>query len=385
MARTCRYSSQQRWGLIENLKERRGETFVSICARHRVRRSTGYRWWRRYLSKGEIHEQSRRPKSFGNSHADRVRSEVLRLATRYRVGAGMLQWYLRREHRTWRLPSERSIHRWLVEAGKVKRQRWKAPAGPVIAPSHNAQASRCNQIWGIDFKGSFRTGDGTLVHALTITDVYSRYVLAVQTVRALSVREVRKRMQAVFKRYGLPNRIRVDHGAPFFGPGARGWTQLSVWWVRLGIEVVYIKLNGNASHEQMHRMLKDRTAKPPARTICGQRARFASWRRFYNEGRPHSGADKNPPALRYACSPRAYPARLPPLMYPPQYYTTRVNKYGCIYWRNRKRSIGAGFAGQLIGLEPVGPKQNVYLGKHLLGTLRPAEPWLRPARTRRGG
>jgi hypothetical protein len=247
------------------------------------------------------------------------------------------------------------------------------------------QPQRSNEIWGLDFKGSFRTGDRTLVHALTITDVYSRYVLAVDTVRALSAKEVRRRMQAVFKRYGMPARLRVDHGSPFYGPGARGWTQLSVWWVRLGIEVEYIGLNGNASHEQMHRMLKEKTARPPAQTIRGQRARFAWWRTYYNEGRPHGGAGKNPPILRYERSHRSYPTRLPPLTYPQAWYATTVNKYGYIYWQHQKRNIGLGFAGQRIGIHRAGAKQNVYLGQHLLGTLRSSEPSLRPAQTRREG
>jgi putative transposase len=235
-----------------------------------------------------------------------------------------------------------------------------------------------NWVWSIDFKGSFCTRDGKLVQTLTITDVYSHYILALDTVRALSVHEVMARMKRVFRRYGLPRAIRVDHGAPWYGPGSRGWTQLSVWWVRLGIAVEYIALNGNSCHEQMHRMLKERTASPPASTLTAQRARFAWWKRHYNENRPHGGEWGTPPNERYRPSTRRLPGVLPSLIYAPTWDTLEVNAYGYVHWRKQKRSIGRAFAGQRIGLRRLRTCTAVYLGTHLLGTLYAHEPALRP-------
>jgi hypothetical protein len=213
---------------------------------------------------------------------------------------------------------------------------------------------------------------------LTITDVYSHYILALVTVKALSVREVMTRMKGIFRRYGLPRAIRVDHGSPWYGPGSRGWTQLSVWWVRLGITVEYIALNGNACHEQMHRMLKERTASPPARTLQGQRARFAWWIRHYNENRPYGGAEGMPPNHKYRPSTRRLPSVVPALTYDSRWETLLVNAYGYVQWRNKKRSIGRAFAAQYIGLRSVRDCTFVYLGPHLIGTLYLHEPALRP-------
>ena len=39
----------------------------------------------------------------------------------------------------------------------------------------------------------------------------------------------------VFRHYGLPETLRTDNGAPFASVAAGGLTQLSKWWVRLGI------------------------------------------------------------------------------------------------------------------------------------------------------
>ena len=61
--------------------------------------------------------------------------------------------------------------------------------------------------------------------------------------------------------------IRIDNGAPFGGKGALGLSRLSVWWLRLGIAVEFIRRGhpqDNAAHEQMHRVLRAEVAKPPA-------------------------------------------------------------------------------------------------------------------------
>src|SRR2546422_9584258 len=39
----------------------------------------------------------------------------------------------------------------------------------------------------------------------------------------------------LFRRYGLPERIRTDNGAPFASNALGRLSTLSVWWVRLGI------------------------------------------------------------------------------------------------------------------------------------------------------
>jgi transposase InsO family protein len=40
---------------------------------------------------------------------------------------------------------------------------------PIVAP---------NEVWCVDFKGWFRTGDGATCYPLTVTDAFSRYLLA---------------------------------------------------------------------------------------------------------------------------------------------------------------------------------------------------------------
>ena len=56
-----------------------------------------------------------------------------------------------------------------------RRKRRRTP--PYTKPL--AEATEPNRLWCADFKGWFRTGDGTRIDPLTISDAYSRYLLRV--------------------------------------------------------------------------------------------------------------------------------------------------------------------------------------------------------------
>ena len=40
------------------------------------------------------------------------------------------------------------------------------------------QVSKPNDSWSVNFKGRFHTGDGKYLYPLTVTDNYSRFLLA---------------------------------------------------------------------------------------------------------------------------------------------------------------------------------------------------------------
>ncbi|MEO6001785.1 MAG: DDE-type integrase/transposase/recombinase [Opitutus sp.] len=160
-------------------------------------------------------------------------------------------------------------------------------------------AATPNRVWTIDFKGVFATTDGTKITALTVRDLATRYVLLVRHVPHSTAEGVRPVLQRLFRCCGLPEVIRVDNGPPFGGQGARGWTILSAWWIQLGIRVEYSRPacpQDNAAHEQMHRVLKAATARPPAWCAQAQQRRFDRWRYYYNHARPHATLGQRLPA-----------------------------------------------------------------------------------------
>src|SRR6202030_868898 len=144
----------------------------------------------------------------------------------------------------------------------------------------------------------FRTLDRQRVDPLTMSDSYSRYLIAVE-ITPQTIAGARPVFERAFREYGLPLAIRCDNGAPFGSEGACGLTRLSAWWLRLGLELHFIRPASpqeNGRHERMHRTLKAQTSRPPAQDPDEQQARFDTFRRHYNEERPHEAHGQRPPA-----------------------------------------------------------------------------------------
>src|SRR5207247_10368722 len=81
----------------------------------------------------------------------------------------------------------------------------------------------------------------------------------------------------LFRRYGLPERIRTDNGAPFASNALGRLSTLSVWWVRLGIRPELIEPahpEQNGRHERIDKARKGETARPPRRTLAAQQRRI---------------------------------------------------------------------------------------------------------------
>ena len=91
-----------------------------------------------------------------------------------------------------------------------------------------------------------------------------------------------------------PERIRTDNGHPFASTAIAGLSQLSVWFVRLGIAPEFIEPASpgqNGKHENMHGHLKRRTARRPRASFSAQQRAFDAFRAEYNDIRPHESLD----------------------------------------------------------------------------------------------
>ena len=115
----------------------------------------------------------------------------------------------------------------------VKRRRHRKRAAPWSDPF--TDAVQANDVWCIDFKGWFRTRNGRRVDPLTVQDASSRFLLACAGLTRPKYSQVRRTLDRTFREYGLPRAIRTDNGPPFASLGLGGLTQLSIWWIKLGI------------------------------------------------------------------------------------------------------------------------------------------------------
>jgi transposase InsO family protein len=69
-----------------------------------------------------------------------------------------------------------------------------------------------------------------------------------------------------------------------------GLSKLSVWWLRLGIQIERIKPGHpqqNGRHERMHLTLKKDATQPAAANVLQQQARFDTFVEQDNQERPH--------------------------------------------------------------------------------------------------
>src|SRR6266516_1181823 len=177
----------------------------------------------------------------------------------------------------------------------------------------------------------------------------------------------------LFRRYGLPERIRTDNGAPFASNALGRLSTLSVWWVRLGIRPELIEPaqpEQNGRHERMHKTLKAETARPPRRTLAAQQRRFDWFRHRYNDERPHEALGQRLPASLYHASPRPYPATLLPITYPGHYEVRRVSRNGGIRWGSRWVNGSHVLAELDVGFEEIDDGLwEVYFGPVWLGRL----------------
>lgn len=348
------------------------KTVVTLCKEFGVSRKTAYVCLALFKRRGKTglnFRQAGRPQ----------RSSALQQKWSWRVlalrrarpswGARKLRWWLEQKHPKERLPAQRTIQRWLRLAGcvRIRKRRLRAGSGlsaevKVIAP---------NDVWTFDFKGDFTTKDGVRVIALTVRDQASRFILAIVPVKQLSVVLLKAICMRLFRKYGLPRAVLTDRGVPFCGSGPYGLTSLSVWWMRLGIEVQFVQRTrgiNNNSHEQMHRVFKAEAINPVSDNLTAQLQRILRWRNLYNYARPHESLADQPPALFYKKSKRKIP-KLLPAVYPKSWICRRVRPHGWIKLKGSAHHIGRAFEGLIVAFKPVGPKVTIHFENLVLGTL----------------
>jgi transposase InsO family protein len=335
--------------------EREEESMKALCIRYGISRETGYVWLRRYRQLGVegLVELNRAAVRHPNQTVAGLEAAVLGLRQAHMTwGPRKLKRILERDEpgRCW--PASSTIGEIVKRAGLVVPRRRRRKTEPYTAPL--AHAAEANKVWCADFKGWFRSGDGTRIDPLTITDACSRYLLRSQAVEKTDTERVRAIFEAAFREYGLPEAIRTDNGAPFASPAVGGLSRLAVWWIKLGIVPERIEAGHpeqNGRHERMHRTLK--LDLRPAEDWRGQQRELDRFRHDYNQVRPHEALDMQTPASVYEPSPRAYPSRLPEVEYADTMAVRAVKSHGHFRWKKHDVFLSEVLWGEPVGLLPV--------------------------------
>ena len=349
-------------------------SFTELCLRYHISRKTGYKWIARYndLGPAGLVDRSRRPHSSPDQTPELVRLAIIEARRRHPSwGAKKLLKLLERKgpQTTW--PSRWTVCEILKREGLLRQKTRRRKVGHPGKPTSIVTAP--NELWCVDFKGEFKTRDGLYCYPLTVTDSYSRYLLGCQGLPSTETKGAKEAFEGLFKKYGLPAAIRSDNGAPFASTALGRLSQLSVWWIRLGIRPELIepgKPQQNGRHERMHRTLKAETTRPPQANLTKQQRVFNRFRREYNEVRPHEGIELKTPATLYETSARHLPKEVPELVYPAHFETRLVSKNSGMRWNSRWVAVSQTCAGLYVGLEQVDHGLwDVYLGPVKLGRL----------------
>lgn len=208
-----------------------------------------------------------------------------------------------------------------------------------------------------DHKGKFRLRNGRYCYPLTIADPSSRYVFAVDALGSTMVDPAKVVFERVFREWGLPEQIITDNGVPFCTARALGGlTELSKWWIKLGVQHVRIepgRPQQNGIHERMHRTLKQQATRPAEANMLSQQRRFDAFLQEFNHVRPHQALGQERPASRVEPYRRTYPNRIPPIEYPSSFQVRVVRDRGNIKWKGDLLFVSDVLRGEPVAMLPL--------------------------------
>jgi putative transposase len=330
------------------------EPFAMLCRRFGVSRKTGYKWLDRYGDEGVegLKDHSRAPLHHPQALTVAIAERCLDVRREHPTWGPLKvrSWLERQEPRT-QWPASSTIGELFDREGLTVKRRLRRRSPPSSAPF--GQCAAANDVWCIDFKGWFVTGDGQRCEPLTLSDAHSRYLLRCQVLRRGDADHVWPVLEAAFREFGLPQRLRSDNGPPFASCGAGGLSQLSVKLIKAGVVPERIapgKPQQNGRLERLHLTLLQDAASPPARTLREQLRRLRKFQRIYNDERPHQALGNDTPAKHYTASPRAFDGVLREPSYGADHEVRRVRHNGEIRWHGATIYVSAALVGEPIGL-----------------------------------
>jgi transposase InsO family protein len=219
--------------------------------------------------------------------------DIIELASQYgRYGYRRITALLN-NNRGWRVNHKRVERIWRREGLKVPKKQpkrgrlWLNDGSCVrLRPAHK------DHVWSYDFMID-RTVDGKPFKILNIIDEYTRECLATLVNRKIKADDVIDQLFNLFVFRGIPEHIRSDNGPEFTARVVRKWL------AGLGVKTLFIEpgspwengyiesFNGKMRDEVLDREIF--TTMEEAKVLINQ------WRREYNQIRPHSAKNYQPP------------------------------------------------------------------------------------------
>lgn len=328
-----------------------GTDMRELCRRFEISPKTGYKWLARYKCEGwaGLADRSRRPHHSPTATAMELEEAIAEERENHPWGGRKLRRRLiELGYRDVPSPSTITaiLHRHaLIEPEASQR------AQPVNRFEHEAP----NDLWQMDFKGHFATATGRC-HPLTVLDDHSRFNLVLWACGDERGATVQGLLSETFHRYGLPERLLMDNGAPWGSDAAHPLTPLTVWLIRLGIAVRHSRPyhpQTVGKDERFHRTLNVEVIRGRRfHDLSACQRRFEHWRDVYNLERPHEALGMDVPAQHYQPSPRPFPEVLPLIEYGPGDAVRKIQAGGHVSFQGHTFRLSKALRGYPVALRP---------------------------------
>jgi transposase InsO family protein len=320
---------------------------------HGIGRSCAYKWVARYREEGfeGLQERSRRPER-SPFRTPQEKVDALLNLKRQHPGEGPAKLVERLESlHGERMMAASTAGQILDRHGEVKKRGPRRPsAGRIEHPAF--EISGAGDTATTDYKGQFRMGNGALCYPLTMGDPFSRYVMLTEALGSTQTDSAKAAFERAFREYGVPRQMVSDNGSPFCSTRSLGGlTQLSRWWIELGITPIRIKPgrpDQNGIHERMHRTFKEWIRRHPQANLVRHQRSFDDFRQDFNHVRPHQSLGQKPPATAFRPY-RPYPTR-PVIEYDTNMDVRSVRSNGQIKWQGTEIFLSEVLIGTQVGL-----------------------------------
>lgn len=328
---------------------------AEVCRRFGISRKTGYKWLRRYEAEGDggLGDRSRRPHSSPSRTPLWVEEAVCEIRRAHRRWGGRKIRLVMLKRGDEVVPAESTITDILRRHGLLNDEEVEATSRRFV----RFEAESPNDLWQMDFKGWFMTGDGRC-DPFDVLDDHSRFSLGLSAYGDQQESTTKQLLTGVFGEYGLPRRILCDNGSPWANTqeGHR-WTALGVWLLDVGVELVHTSVRHPQTigkDERFHRTLGLEVLSLRERWDSHHQVQeeFDRWRPVYNYQRPHDALGGKVPGDRYQPSQQEMPTRIQEVEYPDEYHTRHVSGDAQISFQSRRFRIGKAFIGRNVGIHP---------------------------------
>lgn len=321
-----------------------------LCREYGISRPTGDKWIKRYLQSETMEDRSRAPLHVSNKTPKEIEEFIVEYRRNYPViGATKIHRMLQNEGYE-NVPCQRTINDIFKRNGLITKE-----ASQSATPYKRFQKETPNEMWQADFKGNFLLGNGSRCFPLNIIDDCTRYNLCCRPLAGETYAEVMPHIVELFKEYGMPRTFLCDNGNPWGTSQSTGFTKFEVSFMELGILVLHGRMlhpQTQGKEESFNKSMKRELLSITHIEDWEDAAlKFAEYRNFYNNKRPHFSLGLDTPVQHYRSSDRKFPDRIIDWEYSSEYIVRKVKRSGYITIGGQGYFLSEAFGGKNIAVK----------------------------------